>query len=178
MNSQSVDEGGQIEAQVEAQAQASTERKIELSIDTDYVGAPAVTLIFVIVQTDSDLLEWRVSGVLAELWRTVTTYGDNVNDDSNETTEVTERASETVNVIFTIVDDGNELEDNLVGAVIVVAAVELLNDGAALAAEVGPSVLDLAGGPLRDDLWDGTGESHGTSSEDSEDGEETHGEEA
>lgn len=161
-------------AQVEDGGQAGRERDVNLGVGSDNVGAPAAALVLMIVQTDSDFLELRVSGVGTR--KLVITYSDNVGDDSTES-EITRTAGIPAGGGITRVDGGNELEDDLVGAVVVAAAIELLDDGAALVAEVGPGGLELVDRPLLDDFRDSASEGHGTGGEDSEDGGETHCEE-
>ena len=106
--------------------------------------------------------------------RFVATYSDNASDDLSEIRGV--NAGETANVAFARVDGSIELGDDVPGALVVGAAVELWNDGVALVAEGREFILH--GGPLRNHSWDGAGEGGGTGSDDDEDGRETHDEEA
>ena len=78
----------------------------------------------------------------------------------------------------TNVDGSDKLGRDILGALVVPAATELGEDGVALVAERVEGTDDVVVGPLRDNFGDGAGEGHNTSSEDSEDGGETHGEEA
>ena len=63
----------------------------------------------------------------------VATYSDNASNDLSEIRGV--NAGETANVAFASVDGGIELGDDVTGALVVGAAVELWNDGVALVAE-------------------------------------------
>ena len=128
-----------------------------------------------IIQADGNFLRRRVSGIW--LQEHSITYGDNVGDDASDGSS-SNPASATSKGGFAIVDCGNQLDDNTGGAIVVVAVVELGNDGVALAVEGVEGVLDVDIGPLRDDLGDSSSKGHSTSSKDSEDGRETHYEEA
>jgi len=76
------------------------------------------------------------------------------------------------------INGSSELDGDILRALVVPAVGELGEDAVALVAERVEGLGDIAVGPLRDDFGDGAGERHDTSSEDSEDGGETHGEEA
>ena len=173
-NSQSSEEDKQTKAQVEDRLQAKGEREVDLGVDSDQARAPAATLLLVRVKTDSDFLEQRVSKVKS--WKLANTYGGNFGNDVGDrrATKTTSKATEGGG---TSVDGNDELNGNRIRALVVVAVVELGNDRVALLAEVGEGLLDVGVGPLGDDLGDSASEGHGTGSEDSEDGRETHGEE-
>jgi hypothetical protein len=107
--------------------------------------------------------EWR------EILELAATYGENASDGVSDIA-VTSAASKRADGVLSIVDGVNELEGNLVGAIVILAVVELRDDSVAFTAEVVEGVLDVSGGPLGDD----TGGGHGTGSEDSEGGREAH----
>ena len=103
------------------------------------------------------------------------TYDSNIGGGggSCSVTGTTRKSTESIR---TSIDGSNELNDDCIGARIVLAAIELGKDSITLVAEVRESVLDVRDRPLRDDLGNNTGEGYSTGSEDSEDGRETHGE--
>jgi len=103
-------------------------------------------------------------------------FSDDFNDDASDIGG-SNYAKKAANFGVTIFDDGNELEDDFIGTVVIVAMVELWNDIVALAAEDDELGLDLDAGPLRNDLWNSAGEGDSTGSKDSEDGGKTHCEE-
>ena len=111
------------------------------------------------------------------LWKLAQTYGDNVGDDGNERSG-SGTSRKRIEGGSTSVDGSNDFVDNFFGACVVGAAVELGGDSTDLVAEVGDSILDVRNGPLRGNLGHCAGEGHSTGSEDSEDGRETHDEEA
>ena len=67
-------------------------------------------------------------------------------------------------------DDTNELVDEILRALVILAVAELGNDGPGVFADVAESLLDVRGRPL----GDSTGNGHSTGSKDAEDGGETH----
>jgi hypothetical protein len=105
------------------------------------------------------------------------TYGNNIGNDVSET-DGSKADIKTTKAGCALVDCDTKLERNRIGAIVVVAVVELRKDIVTLAAEGGDGILDVCGGPLRNNLRDSAGEGHSTGSDDSEDGRETHGEEA
>ena len=126
-------------------------------------------------ESNANFLEGRVSRV--RRWKFVITHIDNVGD---ETTQIGggRTASKAANSGGTSVDGTDEFGDDLLGAGVVHTVVELGNDGVGRAAEGVEGVLDVGDGPLFNDPGNGSGEGHCTGGEDSEDGRETHGEEA
>ena len=175
MCSQGSDEGNQTRGQVEGPLQEKGERGIDLGVGIDQMRAFAATLGLMRVKGLSDFLKRRVSE--ADPRVPADTYGDNVANGSSDW-RGSGTASNTTKCVGMIVDGSNELNDNRVGALVVIAAIELGNDSVALAAEVGEGLLNVRSGPLRDDFGDSDGECHGTGRKDSEDGRETHDEEA
>lgn len=174
MNSQGSDEDNQTEAQIEGRLQAKGQREVDLGVDIDQPRATAATLGLMRVETNGDFLKRRVSE--ANPWVLADTYGGNVGDNASKHSG-TETARETAKGSGTNIDGSNELNNNCIGALVVIAVVELGDDSVALAAEDVEGVLDVRDGPLRDDLGDGAGEGHSTGSEDREDSRETHDEE-
>lgn len=187
------DKSGQRGDQLEGRAQAIRERVVDLAVQSGQVGAIAATLGLMIVETSCAFLESCVSGVRSK--NLATTYIDNASDGASEIA-VTAAASNTANFVLAIVDDGSDLEDKLLGAIIVPAVTDLGNDSVALVAEGGEGVLDVGvglivgwgcgliggrGGGLIGSWgvglivsWDGSGEGHSTGSDNSEDGREAH----
>ena len=170
---QGSDEGLQTGCQVEGSLQETGERGVDLSVDIGQAGAFAATLGLMRVETLGDFLKQRVSEANPRVL--ANTYGDNVGDGGSDR-RGSGTASNTAKGVGIVVDCSNEFADNRVGALVVVAAVELWDDSVALAAEVGEGLLDVRNGPLRDDLGDSAGKGHSTGSEDSEDGRESHDE--
>ena len=127
-----------------------------------------------VIQTDGDFLGRRMSGI--GLREHSITYSDNVSDDTSDSSG-SNPASAASKGGFAIVDRGNQLDDNTGGAIVVVAVVELGNDGVALAVEGVEGVLDVDIGPLRNDLGDSPSQGHSTGSDDNEVSRETHYEE-
>ena len=171
---QGSDEDEQTKAQVEGRLQANGEREVDLGVDVDQPRATAATLGLMRIKTNRDFLKRDVSE--ANPWVLANTYGDNVGHDVSKR-GCAETARKTANGGGTNVDGSNELNDDCIGALVIIAVVELGNNSVALVAEVGEGVLDVRNPPLRDNVGDGAGEDHGTGSEDSEDGRETHDEE-
>lgn len=54
---------GQTKTNADAQAQESMERDVYVSVGSEYLGAPGATIVLMILESDRDLLERRVSGV-------------------------------------------------------------------------------------------------------------------
>ena len=174
-NSQSGENEDQTDAHVEDRLQAEGERQVDGGEDTDRAGAPVATSAHMQVESDNDFLGEGVSEV--EPWKLSSTYGDDFDDDISNR-KVGETAGVVVDGVGTDVDGSNNLGGDLLSALVVPAAAERGEDAVALVAEGVEGVRDVAVGPLRNDFGDGAGEGHDTSSEDSEDGGETHGEEA
>ena len=176
MNSQSNDEGEQTDDQAEDLLQAKEERDANLSIDIDRTGAIDATVALMIVETDTGFLQGRVS---TKVWprKLAITHDNNVSDEANQRGG-SKTTSKTIKGGGTNVDCSGELDDGVLGAGVVVAIVELGNDYVDRAGEDLEDVLDLGDGSLADDIRDSAGEGHSTGGEDSEDGRETHGEEA
>jgi len=129
-----------------------------------------------LVERDSDFLKRCVREV-NETLEIRQTYGDNVDNDGSERGGTDKNTSKTVEDVGTNVDGSNEFNDDCLGARVIVAVVELGDDGIALVAKVAERIPYVRNGPFRDDLGDSAGEGHSAGSEDSEDGRETHDEE-
>ena len=103
----------------------------------------------------------------------VTTYGNNISNDVG-IIAVASATRKRPDLVLAIVDGIDDLEDNLVGAVVVTTGVELGEESVALGTEVVEDGLQVSVRPL----GDGTGQGQRTGGEDSEDSRETHGEDA
>jgi hypothetical protein len=149
-----------------------------------------------VLEVGCDFLKWVVSG-MRPCKKLTTNYLDDARDDVSEI-GVTSNASNAAKFAFAIVDSANKLEDNLIGAIVVVAAVEFGGDGVELVTEVVEGALDWGGGslggigvgpipvgdcgggigirsiPVR--VWDrdGSGEGHSGGGDDGEDVREMH----
>ena len=142
---------------------------VYLTVGRNNVGASAATRVLMALETVCDFLKWCVSGAKPGR-KFVATYSDNTSNDLSEIRGID--AGETANVAFASVDGGIELGDDVTGALVISAAVELWDYSVALVAEGCEFILH--GGPLRDHPWDRAGEGGDTGSDDDEDGRETH----
>jgi len=197
-NSRGSDEWEQTGDQAEDLLQAKGERGVDLSVGVGQIGAVGATLGLMTIKTGVDFLEGCVSELCP--WKLAITHGDNASDERSERRASRTAGTKTTEGGGTSLDGSDELVDNVVGAAVVHAAIELGNDGVGRLAEDVEGVLDFGDGPLlRVDgpildgpvlhgpvldgillvgLGNGGGEGHSTGSEDSEDGRETHDGEA
>ena len=104
------------------------------------------------------------------------TYSNNGNDSVGER-QGTKPARNTTKGAGTSANGNFQLGDDFSSTADVVAAIELGKDSVASAAEGVEGGRDIGVGPLLDDFRNSAGEGHDTSSEDGEDGRETHDEE-
>ena len=104
-------------------------------------------------------------------------YGDNANDEGS-VGEAASTASNATKGGSTSADGNIEVGDDGSSALVIRAGVQTGEDSAARAAEGVEGIIDGGFVPLRDDVGDSAGDSHSTGGEDSEDGGETHDEEA
>lgn len=105
---------------------------------------------------------------------TRSTYSYDVDNGSNDRGDDNESTAKSAKRAGANVDGGDHLDENGVGAGVVVATVESRQDGFALIIEGVESIDSVGGASFRDDFGDGTGEGHGASGEDHESNDETH----
>ena len=152
--------------------QTKGERDVDLSVDAENVGAPDAALVLVVPKANNNFLKQIMSEMKPR--ELAATYSDDISNDAGQG-EGTDTTINTTKDVRATVDGSNELNDDLVGAIVVVAAVELGRDGVNIVSEGGEGVLDGSNVPLHGGLGNSPSEGHNTGSDDSEDSEETHG---
>ena len=127
------DKSGQPGVHVETRVQTIGERAVKLGVGGENVGAPGAALGLMALKTILNFLGWNVSGLRP--LSLIRTYSDNISYGVG-VIAVASASRKRPDLGFTIVDGIDELEDNLVGAVVVTTGIELGEESVTLGAEV------------------------------------------